>query len=82
MMPMGNARPRARANRFPEDDVNSFWTNSIKRVQIPINASEPAIATEVTVETVDVVTVEIIAFLLVRPGRITETVTGRKPETQ
>ena len=61
MMPMGKALPRARANLPLVEVVNSFWISSPRSVQMPIRANEPAKATVVTVETVDVVTVEIIA---------------------
>jgi hypothetical protein len=40
--------------------VTSFWKRRAKNTKIPIRATEPAIAAVVTVDTVDVVTVDII----------------------
>jgi hypothetical protein len=61
-MAMFNACPNFRMRSEVEVLITSFWINNDKRTKIPINANEPAIAAVVTVDTVDVVTVEIIIF--------------------
>ncbi len=63
-MPMFSARPKTRAKRPSAFAVSSFWINNASNVQMPINASELAMATVVTVITVAVVTVETITFPL------------------
>jgi hypothetical protein len=62
-MPMFNTCLKVRT-RFEEAEtvVTSFCINKISNTTIPINAKEPAMATVVTVETVEVVTVDIMIF--------------------
>ena len=51
------ARPSFLSLGLSAADANSFWIKRLNRTRIPIRAKEPAM---VMVETVDVVTVEII----------------------
>ena len=56
---------RSALKRVPELVLNnSFCNNSARSTNIPINATDPARAAVVTVETVEVVTVEIILLPL------------------
>ena len=58
-MPMFSALLNFFARSLSELEEISFWINIPKRMIIPIAANEPAM---VTVETVEVVTVEIMFF--------------------
>ena len=62
-IPIFNARLSLWSLISLEDVRISFWINMINRNRMPINAIEPARATVVMVETVDVVTVEIMNVL-------------------